>query len=46
MRAQNAVHQEGRRKMEKSKVYFTNMKAKIGENLQMKLNRLMKKAGM
>ena len=30
--------------MEKSKVYFTNMKAKIGENLQMKLNRLMKKA--
>ena len=32
--------------MEKSKVYFTNMKAKIGENLQMKLNRLMKKAGM
>ena len=46
MRAQNAVHQEGRREMEKSKVYFTNMKAKIGENLQMKLNRLMKKAGM
>ena len=46
MRAQNAVHQEGRRKMEKSKVYFTNMKAKNGENLQMKLNRLMKKAGM
>ena len=46
MREQNAVHQEGRRKMEKSKVYFTNMKAKIGENLQMKLNRLMKKAGM
>lgn len=46
MHAQNAVHQEGRRKMEKSKVYFTNMKAKIGENLQMKLNRLMKKAGM
>ena len=32
--------------MEKSKVYFTNMKAKNGENLQMKLNRLMKKAGM
>lgn len=46
MRAQNAVHQEGRREMEKSKVYFTNMKAKNGENLQMKLNRLMKKAGM
>lgn len=32
--------------MEKSKVYFTNMKAKVGENLQMKLNRLMKKAGI
>ena len=32
--------------MEKSKVYFTDMKAKNGENLQMKLERLMKKAGI
>ncbi len=32
--------------MEKSKVYFTDMKAKNGENLQMKLTKLMKKAGI
>ena len=32
--------------MGKSKVYFTDMKAKPGENLQMKLQRLMKKAGI
>ena len=32
--------------MGKSKVYFTDMKAKNGENLQMKLERLMKKAGI
>lgn len=32
--------------MGKSKVYFTDMKAKPGENLQMKLKRLMKKAGI
>lgn len=32
--------------MEKSKVYFTNMRVKNGDNLQKKLARLMKKAGI
>ena len=32
--------------MEKSKVYFTNMRVKNGDNLQKKLARLMKAAGI
>lgn len=34
------------KKMEKSKVYFTDMRCKNGVNLQMKLEKLMKKAGI
>ena len=32
--------------MEKSKVYFTDFRAKLGEGLPMKLKRLLKKAGI
>lgn len=32
--------------MEKSKVYFTNFRATVQENIQQKLVRLMKTAGM
>ena len=32
--------------MEKSKVYFTNLRAKNNDNLQQKLERLIRKAGI
>ena len=32
--------------MEKSKVYFTDFRAKLGEGLKLKLKRLLKKAGI
>ena len=32
--------------MEKSKVYFTSMRAKVGDSLLNKLTRLIKKAGI
>ena len=32
--------------MEKSKVYFTDFRAKLGEGLPLKLKRLLKKAGI
>ena len=41
----NSSFQEGK-SMEKSKVYYTNMKATFQENLPQKLKRLIKTAGI